>query len=122
MRRWRHYAAVVFFLVASSGLGARVVYLNVSERAFLQEQGDARSVRTETISAYRGVVYDRSGEPLALSTPVVAVWVDPSQRKLTDAGVSQIARTLGLDARRLSARLARNPENEFLYPMRAASW
>jgi cell division protein FtsI (penicillin-binding protein 3) len=121
VKRWRHYAAVVFFLVASSGLGARVVYLNVSEREFLQEQGDARSVRTETISAYRGVVYDRSGEPLALSTPVVAVWVDPSQRKLTDAGVEQIARTLGLDARRLAARLARNPENEFLYLRRRVS-
>ncbi|MEE8244509.1 MAG: penicillin-binding protein 2, partial [Pseudomonadales bacterium] len=69
MNAWRHYAIVLLFLSACAALAARVVFLGVSERQFLQEQGDARSVRSEVIPSYRGVVYDRLGEPLAVSTP-----------------------------------------------------
>ena len=82
--RWRHHTVVVLFAGACLVLAARVVYLGATERDFLQEQGDARSVRVEKIPSHRGVVYDRRGEPLAVSTPVVAVWTDPRRDQLDD--------------------------------------
>ncbi len=115
MKHWRHYAVVGCFLAAVVGLGARVVYLNVTEREFLQHQGDMRSIRTERMAAYRGVVYDRSGEPLAMSTPVAAVWTDPSQALLPAERVPELAATLGLDAGALARRLDGQDGREFAF-------
>ena len=42
-------------------------------RDFLQHQGDARSIRKEIIPAHRGLITDRNGEPLAVSTPVTTL-------------------------------------------------
>ena len=52
---------------------ARLYSLTVLDRAFLQHQGDARSLRTITIPSFRGMIIDRQGEPLAISTPVQCV-------------------------------------------------
>lgn len=46
---------------------------------FLQGQGDARTIRTETVVASRGMIVDRHGQALAVSTPVVTIWVNPKQ-------------------------------------------
>lgn len=122
MKLWRHFCIVIVFLSACSGLAARVVYLNVTEREFLQEQGDARSIRTEVLPAYRGVVYDRFGEALAVSTPVVGIWTDPSLGGLDRAAVDALAGVLDLDANRLAADLQRNAAREFLYLKRRVPW
>jgi cell division protein FtsI (penicillin-binding protein 3) len=59
----------------------RLVSLQVldTERGyrFLQSQGDARSLRVEPIPAHRGIISDRNGEPLAISTPVQTLWANP---------------------------------------------
>ena len=36
----------------------------------LQDQGDRRTIRTVPLVANRGLITDRNGEPLAVSTPV----------------------------------------------------
>ena len=62
-------------------LVGRVLSLQIidTERGyeFLQDQGDRRYVRTAEIPAYRGVITDRRGEPLAVSTPVISLWANP---------------------------------------------
>lgn len=122
MKLWRHYLIVLLFFGACSGVAARVVYLNVTDREFLQGQGNARSVRTETLPAYRGMVHDRHGEPLAISTPVMAIWTDPSFVTLAPQAVTDLAKLLNLDAARLRADLGANPAREFLYLKRRVSW
>ena len=47
--------------------------------AFSRKQGDERSMRVVKIAAHRGAITDRSGEPLAVSTPVDSVWVNPQE-------------------------------------------
>ena len=69
-----------------------MAYLNVTERAFLQEQGDARSLRYETLPANRGIIFDRNGEPLAVSTPVWSVWIDPTETTAHAPPISRISR------------------------------
>ena len=69
---------VVFALVATS-LVARAVHLQVLDKDFLNKQADTRHLRTEIISAHRGSITDRNGEPLAISTPVDSIWVNPRE-------------------------------------------
>ncbi len=122
MNAWRHYTVVLLFLTACGGLAVRVVYLGVSEKQFLQDQGDARSVRSEVIPSYRGVVYDRLGEPLAVSTPVVAVWTDPSRVPLSNTDIARLAPLLDVSPKSLAGLLTDNAGKSFVYLKRRVSW
>lgn len=122
MKAWRHYLVVILFLGACAGVAARVVVLNVTDREFLQEQGDLRAVRPQVLPAYRGVIYDRRGEPLAVSTPVAAVWTDPSFVRLSDEAIAQVAEVLERDPAALARDLAANAGRQFLYLARRVPW
>ena len=119
---WRHYVLVVLFLSAVVALCGRVLYLAVNDRAFLQGQGDARSIRKETIPAMRGVIYDNQGEPLAVSTPVFAVWTDPSKGTFTDASINQLASLIKVPVATVRLRIREHQNKEFVYLKRRASW
>ncbi len=82
---------------------------------FLQNQGDARTVRTEVIPAYRGVITDRRGEPLAISTPVVSLWANPQVLQLNDDNLVPLARQLDVQPQLLSRRIAAYADKEFVY-------
>ena len=122
MKVWRHHAVLCLFVAGCAALAARVVYLALLDKDFLQDQGDARSVREVVIPSRRGVIYDRLDEPLAISTPVVAVWSDPSQRKLSRADVNRLAPLLGRDAAQLADHLDRHADKAFVYLKRRLSW
>jgi len=66
-------------LLAAAGLIGRAVDLQLVDHPFLAQQGDARFSRVATIVAHRGNITDRNGEPLAVSTPVDSVWVNPQE-------------------------------------------
>lgn len=95
---------------------ARAVQLQVVEQEFLQGQGDARHLRVAAITAHRGMILDRHGEPLAMSSPVESVWTDPG--KLLDrarARVPELARLLGKEPSRLLTYLEQRRDREFVY-------
>lgn len=105
-RARRHYVVVGLFLVSLAGLAGRAAYLAVSDRDFLKDQGDARSVREVTIPVHRGVIYDRNGEPLAVSAPMAKAWVDPQQTTLTDVDLHRLGNALGIEPSALARRIA----------------
>ena len=111
----------VFFALAGAALCARAVYLQVLNRDFLNHQADARHLRTERISAHRGSITDRNGEPLAISTPVDSVWVNPQQIASAVDRVPELARALGIDADQLMRQITRSMDKEFLYLRRHMS-
>ncbi|HEX5364224.1 MAG TPA: penicillin-binding protein 2, partial [Gallionella sp.] len=74
---WRATALFVALLAGLLGLIGRSAYLQVMHEDFLQEKGNARYSRVIEVSAHRGMISDRHGEPLAVSTPVESVWASP---------------------------------------------
>jgi len=118
MSRWRHFALVFTFLTIAAVLVGRIAALNINDSAFLKRQGDARSVRVESLAAHRGIVFDRHGEPLAVSTPVVSVWIDPSATRLDANQRQALARTLAIDATQLAERQQLYRNKSFMYVAR----
>jgi cell division protein FtsI (penicillin-binding protein 3) len=96
-------------------LAGRAVQLQVYSTDFLNGQAAARHLRIATIAATRGPIKDRNGEPLAVSTPVDSVWVNPRQLVELPEQVPALAAVLRLDAGELTERLTRNVGREFLY-------
>lgn len=112
----RVHVVVSAFVLLSLVLCGRVVYLHLSERDFLQDQGDARTVRMERINAYRGMIRDRQGKPLAISSPVSSLWANPGE--LLAAGnekIEGLALAFGVSPEEFKSRLERNADRNFIY-------
>jgi cell division protein FtsI (penicillin-binding protein 3) len=106
---------LVFFSLIAMALAARAVHLQVLNREFLNQQADTRHLRRERISAHRGTITDRNGEPLAISTPVDSIWANPKELAPAVDEVPRLARTLGLDPQLLMRRITRSMDKEFLF-------
>ncbi|MDX2350266.1 MAG: penicillin-binding transpeptidase domain-containing protein [Porticoccus sp.] len=118
--RWRYLLLVaVLFMLPVAGLwhiaGLQVLTDVDKGFEFLQGQGQARTVRTEAIPAYRGVITDSRGEPLAVSTPVVTLWANPQVIDSTSPGLTGLAKQLSMSRDELQQRLSRYSNKEFMY-------
>ena len=111
----------VFFGLVVATLVARAVHLQVLDTDFLTRQADSRHLRTEKISAHRGTIMDRNGEPLAISTPVDSIWANPKQFAPAVDSIPKLARVLGIDSQMLMRRITRSMDKEFLYLKRHLS-
>lgn len=108
-------AVIVCMLVANLLLASRLAQLHVLHHDFLNNQGKARSVRIVSIPTYRGMITDRKGAPLAISTPMESIWVDPKKLSLNKNQIDLLAEQLSLNADLLHEKLARNRKKSFLY-------
>ncbi|MFK4131139.1 peptidoglycan D,D-transpeptidase FtsI family protein [Pseudomonas luteola] len=115
---WRFRLVVIGLAGMVAAIGWRVVDLHVIDRAFLKGQGDARSVRTIPIAAHRGLITDRNGEPLAVSTPVSTLWINPKELAGAKEKWSILAESVGQPYGDLAKRLEQNSNREFLYLVR----
>ena len=107
--------ALLWLLMGAFGvLLGRGLYLQVLNNDFLQQKGESRYARVLELPAHRGMITDRNGEPLAVSTPVESVWASPAEAGLNAVQRRQLARLLGMDEREISRRLA-EPDREFVY-------
>lgn len=97
----------------------RIIDLHIFDHDFLKSHGDKLSVRHVPIAAHRGLIADRNGEPLAVSTPVVAIWVNPRELINHRERWPELARVLGLDPQEMSARLEKLSRRGFLYLKRS---
>src|SRR5690606_27004123 len=88
---------------------------HVFEQKFLRDQGKARTVRIANIPAYRGMITDRYGEPLAVSTPVESVWMNPQSIDKTHPALTQVAKLLEIEESSLREKIDRYATREFIY-------
>ncbi|HLU06365.1 MAG TPA: penicillin-binding protein 2 [Woeseiaceae bacterium] len=117
----RSVVVLSFFVLVGSSLLARAVHLQVFNTEFLNQQADSRHLRTEKITAHRGAITDRNGEPLAISTPVDSVWANPKELAAAVDSVPRLANALGLDSQQLMRRITRSMDKDFLYLRRHLS-
>ena len=114
-QRWRTALMLVAFLCGGLVLEGRILYLQVYQKDFLSAQGDDRYLRTVQISAHRGEITDRHGEPLAVSTPVDSIWANPPELAPVLDRLPELASGLEVDEDWLARRITSNLEREFVY-------
>jgi cell division protein FtsI (penicillin-binding protein 3) len=116
--RWRSSVILGMVVLGAAGLVARAIELQLLDHGFLAKQGDDRSMRVVKIAAHRGAITDRNGEPLAVSTPVDSVWVNPQELNDNIDQLPRLAKALKQDQQWLARRITSNLDREFLYLVR----
>ena len=116
--RMRRFVLIGLMLSGFAVLAGRSGQLQLLDHEFLQGQGDARHLRVVQVAAHRGMITDRNGEPLAISTPVQSVWVNPQELVASPADLARVARLLDMDVDRLQRLLGQRQDREFVYLQR----
>ncbi len=116
--RWRSALVLALVVAGAALLAARAVDLQLVDHRFLLKQGDERALRVITIPAHRGEILDRNGEPLAISTPVDSVWVNPQVLDRNLDELPRLARALHERGRVLARQITGHLDRQFLYVAR----
>ena len=119
--RWRYYLVMLGLASLPILVTGKIAQLQVmpnEERGvdFLQTQGDVRAIREEVIPAYRGLITDRNGEPLAVSTPVITLIANPKymQTAAAEADLERLAAAMDISLAALKARLKHYRNKSFM--------
>jgi len=112
--RLRGYWVVGALLLGASGIVGRAVYLQVLNQHFLAEQGAERYMRNASVPAHRGAILDRSGEPIAVSTPVDTIWAVPKELAGAADQLPVLAKELQRDEDWLVRRVTSNLDSSYL--------
>ncbi|MFT7219467.1 MAG: cell division protein FtsI (penicillin-binding protein 3), partial [Candidatus Azotimanducaceae bacterium] len=104
-----------FVIVLSAAMLTRLWYLQVLEKDFLQDQGDARTIRMERINAHRGIIEDATGKPLAVSTPVLSLWANPSELLAANESLKPLTDYLGIDPEMFEKKINAAQSKNFVY-------
>jgi cell division protein FtsI (penicillin-binding protein 3) len=119
--RWRSALLLVGFAACAAALEGRILYLQLVDKDFLAEQANDRHLRTVQISAHRGTLTDRYGEPLAVSTPIDTVYANPKELRPALDRLGELAALLELDDEWLARRITSNLAREFVFLERHVS-
>ncbi len=118
--QWRRRLLLLLVLLGFGTLIGRAVFLQGMRHSFLQKQGDARTTRAMTLYAHRGMITDRNGEPLAISSPVESIWANPADAQASTEQVQRLAKFLEMSPEEISVKLA-SQNRDFIYLKRRIS-
>jgi cell division protein FtsI (penicillin-binding protein 3) len=111
---WRSRLLVCTFLSLFGVLIGRAGYLQGMHNDFLQAKGESRYSRVIEITASRGRILDRNGEPLAITTPVKSIWAIPDEVKISRKQLARLAGILEMPAQEISKRVA-DTDRDFVF-------
>ena len=111
----RRRSLLGLFCMALMALVWRAVDQQILETDFLQNEGERRHLRVVKVPAHRGMITDRHGEPLAISTPVDSVWANPKLLNPDRHTLAALEKVLGEDRDELRHLLARRSDRAFIY-------
>ncbi|SCY18024.1 peptidoglycan synthetase FtsI [Nitrosospira sp. Nl5] len=115
--RSRLLAAIL--LLGLAGLTGRAAYLQGMHNGFLKQKGESRYSRVLEMSADRGMITDRHGELLAISTPVESLWSSPQDVQATPEQLKKLASLVEMDIEEIRKRLS--GRRDFVYLKRHLS-
>lgn len=128
--KWRSYFIYLITALLFAVIAGRLFYLTVLDSAFLQNQGEKRAMRVESIPATRGMIFDRRGEPLAVSTPTWTLVANPKRLWALDsaedgssanAEIDRLADLLGEGRASLRKKFEQKRHSSFMYLKRQIS-
>lgn len=111
----RYRLVKVFVLLCMTALIARVFHLQYIQKADLEDEGVVRQERAVTIPAHRGMLQDRKGKTLAVSTPVESAWAHPGHLQKSRHRLPELAAALEIPVETLRLRLERRKGRNFLF-------
>ncbi|MBL8499630.1 MAG: penicillin-binding protein 2 [Nitrosomonas sp.] len=111
---WRSRLLFGLLALGLIGLAARAAYLQGMNHDFLQEKGESRYSRIVEMNADRGMITDRNGHILAISSPVASVYADPKVIDIKPEQLKQLAGLLEMDSAEIDARIKRE-NSRFVY-------
>ena len=118
---WRRLSVLLAFFCLIGVLAVRALDMQVLHSSFFEQQGQARQLRNVTIPANRGDIVDRNGEPLAISTPVKSIWLNPQEFSADADSLKQLGRLLSVNTSRLQKKISAYQDREFMYLKRHVS-
>jgi cell division protein FtsI (penicillin-binding protein 3) len=120
---WRLSAVLALIYLAACGLTWRIYNLSVLDQPFLRKQGDERALRLMSVPTIRSTIFDRHGFPLAVSTKVYSVWVNPVLFSPSSRSVTLLAHLLGMKPDALLHQLTKSKQEKrgFIYLKRGLS-
>ena len=113
--RWRVRLVMAVLAVSAFGLLGKALYLQMNQGDFLRDEGAARHVRTVSSHAPRGVIRDRHGTALAMSTAIESIWVDPREAVRARERWPALASALGFDPSEVDRKLMERADRSFVY-------
>ncbi|MBL79012.1 MAG: cell division protein [Nitrosomonadaceae bacterium] len=117
---WRSRVLIALFLLSFLGLIGRAVYLQGMHNEILQKRGESRSSRVVEMPAHRGMITDRHGEPLAISTPVKSLWANPAGVHATNSQLRKLAELAEVNVAEIRKKIS-NKKRDFVYLKRHLS-
>jgi len=111
----RRCLVLTLFAIAFAVVAGRALHLQVLNKGFLQNQAAARHLRVVKIPAHRGMILDRHGEPLAISTPIDSVWANPKELKSDPNLHAKLANLLNIKLDRMRQLVTGQSDREFVY-------
>ena len=119
---FRYLVVIMIMMSAMLFLVWRAFDLQIMNKDFLQGEGDARYLRDVRVAAHRGMILDRQGEPLAISTPVDSVWVNPQDFSINNEQQRLLVKKLKISSKKIKKLKSGKYQNrEFIYLKRHVS-
>lgn len=111
---WRSHLLLALIILSFAGMLTRAIYLQGIRNDFLTQKGESRYSRVIELSAHRGMIVDRNGEPLAISTPVESVWASPDDVEIDSGQFKELTQILGLSPKEVRKKLG-EAGKDFVY-------
>lgn len=120
---WRFYLMLAVITLAVLGLIWRVIDLAIFDQHFLRHQGDERVLRLVSTPAFRGMIVDRNGYPLAVSVTVYSIWINPQEFAPEKTNLNELAQLLGMKPKAITDldKQMQKKKREFVYLKRGLS-
>jgi cell division protein FtsI (penicillin-binding protein 3) len=113
--RFRAWLVLAALGLSMGALATRAAWLQLFHADYLQRQGNSRYLRVVKDVQPRGMILDRNGEPLAVSTPVDSIWAQPEVLAQARNHWPALAKKLDMSTRELGRAIRRYRGKEFMY-------
>ncbi len=111
----RHYFVLGLFILAAGILIWRAIEQQVFEQDFLKNEANKRHLVEVELTARRGLIMDRHGDVLAMTTPIASIVADPRQLSSQAKELEYLAQAIPMPLPHLRDRLQQNSQRRFVY-------